>query len=140
MSNTHSDNEQSVLDLFEGFRGGVESMKTVVRRYFADDCQWSNPGAPTTTGPEEAIELMLQFEEVIGLHSTRIEVRHIIGSGNLVMAERLDTAVKEDGTDIVGIWITGVFEFDGPRIAHWREYFDPTPVQAFLPPELQTTS
>jgi limonene-1,2-epoxide hydrolase len=130
MSEAQTDHEQQVLDFFEAFGAGGDSMHAAFRQHFSEDCEWSNPGAPTTRGPEEAIELMRGYEAALGWAGARIDTHHIVSRGDVVMAERLDTALAADGSEIVAVMITGVFEFEGDRIAKWREYFDPTPAQA----------
>lgn len=55
--------------------------------------------------------------------SLRIDVRHQIAVGDLVMNERLDTFTFHDGGWVV-LPIAGVFELRGGKITAWRDYFD----------------
>ena len=53
----------------------------------------------------------------------RIETRHQVGLGEIVMNERVDTFTFPDGAE-VALPIAGVLELRGGRIHAWREYFD----------------
>ena len=58
----------------------------------------------------------------------RLEIRHQVASGDLVMNERTDS-ISLNGRRVT-LPICGVFEMDGGRIRAWREYFDLTPAKA----------
>jgi len=57
----------------------------------------------------------------------RLEIRHQIASGSIVMNERTDY-ITINGTAVV-LPICGVFEIEDGRIKAWREYFDLTPAK-----------
>ncbi len=58
----------------------------------------------------------------------RLEVRHQVASGDVVMNERTDFITRNGGP--VTLPICGVFEMQEGRIRAWREYFDLTPAKA----------
>jgi limonene-1,2-epoxide hydrolase len=58
----------------------------------------------------------------------RLEVRHQVASGDVVMNERTDLITRNGGP--VTLPICGVFEMQEGRIRAWREYFDLTPAKA----------
>ncbi len=58
----------------------------------------------------------------------RLEVRHQVASGDVVMNERTDFITRNGGQ--VTLPISGVFEMQEGRIRAWREYFDLTPAKA----------
>jgi limonene-1,2-epoxide hydrolase len=58
----------------------------------------------------------------------RLEIRHQVASGDIVMNERIDY-ITLNGSPVV-LPICGVFEIEGGRIAAWREYFDMAPARA----------
>jgi limonene-1,2-epoxide hydrolase len=51
-----------------------------------------------------------------------VEIRHVVGSGDLVMTERVDF-LEVDGRSLA-LPVAGVFELRDQRIAAWRDYFD----------------
>lgn len=57
-----------------------------------------------------------------GWSSTDWEVRHIIGAGDVVIAERIDRTVANGKT--IELPCCGVFELEGGKIKVWRDYFD----------------
>ena len=50
-------------------------------------------------------------------------VYHNIPVDPMVVTERVDIFEKEDGGEIE-LPVLGIFEFEGDKIAKWREYFD----------------
>jgi limonene-1,2-epoxide hydrolase len=52
----------------------------------------------------------------------KLEIRHQVANGDVVMNERIDRITIE-GT-VVELPICAVFEIDDGRIKAWREYFD----------------
>ena len=58
----------------------------------------------------------------------RLEVRHQVASGDVVMNERTDS-VTLNGKRVT-LPICAVFEMQGGRIRAWREYFDLAPAKA----------
>jgi limonene-1,2-epoxide hydrolase len=57
----------------------------------------------------------------------RLEVRHQVAAGNVVMNERIDS-ITLNGRPVV-LPICGVFEIEDGRIKAWREYFDLEPAR-----------
>lgn len=60
----------------------------------------------------------------------RLEIKHQVASGNIVMNERVDRITIE-GTE-VALAICAVFEVEDGRITAWREYFDLAGLQSAL--------
>ena len=58
----------------------------------------------------------------------RLEIRHQVASGDVVMNERTD-AITLNGKPVV-LPICAVFEIEAGRIRAWREYFDMAPARA----------
>jgi limonene-1,2-epoxide hydrolase len=58
----------------------------------------------------------------------RLEIRHQVATGNVVMNERTDR-ITLNGRPVV-LPICGVFEIEAGRIKAWREYFDLGPARA----------
>ena len=117
-------NEAVVLSAIKSWNEGVEATTEAIRKYFTDDCVWEQPGLPTTTGPEEAVQLavsMLNGEVFSGLD---VEYRNVVSAGDVVCTERIDWLVKPDGTRLGPIPVVGVTEFRDGKISGWREYAD----------------
>ena len=58
----------------------------------------------------------------------RLEVRHQVASGDIVVNERTDS-ITLNGKPVT-LPICAVFEMEGGRIRAWREYFDLAPAKA----------
>ena len=123
MTEAEARREQQVLALFEAFGKGGEALHAAIREVFADTCVWWNGVLVTTTGPEEAIAVMVGAEER-GVHSIDFEVRHLAVRGDVVLSERVDHGRGADGTLRWSVPVTGVFEFEGDKLVAWREFFD----------------
>ena len=103
---------------------GVEEGQTAVREHFTDDCVWMQSGFPTTTGPEEAAQLLADL--ATSLSMARIEVRWLnVASGDdVVFTERLDWLVQADGNRMGPSVVVSVTKFRDGRICEWRECFE----------------
>ena len=67
-----------------------EGMAQAFHDYFTPDSLWENVGMMTTTGPEEAIALMGQFETQLGCVTMVVDNLAIAAQGNKVLTERVD--------------------------------------------------
>ena len=76
-------------------------------------------------GKDGAAAWVRKFESV---PPGRLEVRHQVASGDVVMNERTDS-VTLNGKRVT-LPICAVFEMQGGRIRAWREYFDLAPAKA----------
>jgi limonene-1,2-epoxide hydrolase len=124
MTDQEARREQQARRLFEGFGEGPEAVHAAIREVFAEDCIWVNGPIATTTGPEEAIALMVGAEER-GVHAIEFEVLNLAVRGDVVFAERIDHARDATGNRGWSVPVVGVLEFEGDKLAVWREYFDP---------------
>jgi limonene-1,2-epoxide hydrolase len=102
---------------------GIGASKEAIRKHFTDDCRWEQAGLPTTTGPEEAAQLMGTMEEM-GFSSMTVEFRNVAAAGDVVFTERIDWMVRPDGSLVGPFPVVGVTEFREGKISAWREYFD----------------
>jgi limonene-1,2-epoxide hydrolase len=116
-------NEQVIRDVLQAWTEGIAASQAAIRKHFTDECQWEQVGLPTTTGPEEAAQLMGSMEQM-GFSAMAVEFRNVSSSGNVVFTERVDWLVRPDGSRL-GPWpVVGVTEFRDGKISAWREYFD----------------
>ena len=102
---------------------GMEAAAAATREHFADDCVWEQTAIPTTTGPEEAAQLMLGMEGM-GFRAIEVDYRNVVAAGDVVCTERVDHLVGLDGTRKGSFPVVGVTEFREGKISSWREYFD----------------
>lgn len=88
--------------------------------YFTENGVYHNMPA----GPIEGRAAIQQFIGGFTAAWTKTEwdVLNVIGSGDVVIAERLDRT--EAGEKHVDLPCTGVFEIRNGKIATWRDYFD----------------
>jgi limonene-1,2-epoxide hydrolase len=92
--------------------------------FTADAVYHSIPLTPIV-GKEAIEEFVTKFADV---PPGRLEVRHQVAAGDIVMNERVDY-ITINGTAVV-LPICGVFEIEEGRIKAWREYFDLGPARA----------
>jgi limonene-1,2-epoxide hydrolase len=101
-----------------------EAMADAFRSYFTPDTIWENVGMMTTTGPEEALAIMDQFEAQLGCVTMVVDNLAIAAQGNKVLTERVDHLLKADGSEAMAARVMGIFEVENGKITAWRDYFD----------------
>jgi limonene-1,2-epoxide hydrolase len=118
-------NEQTFRKFLDSWEQGNQAFAAVVRELFTDDCTWSQPGLPTTTGPQEAIDLANGLD-AMGMTAIRVITSNSASSadGNTVFTERIDEILAADGTVMMTVPVVGVAEFRDGKVCAWREYFD----------------
>jgi limonene-1,2-epoxide hydrolase len=116
-------NEDVIRALIQAWVEGLEAAMAATREHFADDCVWEQTGLPTTTGPEEAAQLILSME-AMGFSSIDVEFRNVVAAGDVVCTERVDWLVRPDGSRVGPFPVVGVTEFRDGKVSSWREYFD----------------
>jgi limonene-1,2-epoxide hydrolase len=117
-------NESVFREVLGACTQSVEAAQDAVRKHFTQDCVWEQSGFPTTTGPEEAADLLAGMVDSLGLASIDVEYRHIASGEDVVFTERLDWLVQKDGSRMGPAVVVGVAEFRDGKISAWREYFD----------------
>ncbi|HZQ83335.1 MAG TPA: limonene-1,2-epoxide hydrolase family protein [Acidimicrobiales bacterium] len=116
-------NEDVLREVLRAWEEGIAASQQAFREHFTDDCRWEQAGMPTTTGPEEAAQLVGTMEQM-GFTNMAVEFRNVAVAGDVVFTERVDWLVRADGTRL-GPWpVVGVTEFRDGKISAWREYFD----------------
>jgi limonene-1,2-epoxide hydrolase len=116
-------NEDVLRQVLHAWTEGIAASQAAVHTHFTEDCRWEQAGLPTTTGPEEAAQLIATMEEM-GFTSLAVEFRNVAVAGDVVFTERVDWLIRPDGSR-VGPWpVVGVTEFRDGKISAWREYFD----------------
>ncbi len=92
---------------------------------FTDDAVYHNMPLDPVVGPE-AIRTFI--EGFIGrVDSVEFQIRNIVGSGDVVLTERVDVFVAPGKR--IELPVMGTFELRDGRIAAWRDYFD---LQSFM--------
>jgi limonene-1,2-epoxide hydrolase len=116
-------NEDVLRDVLRAWETSIAASQEAIRTHFTDDCRWEQAGLPTTTGPDEAADLMGSMEQM-GFCCMAVEFRNVAVAGDVVFTERVDWLVRSDGSRL-GPWpVVGVTEFRNGKISAWREYFD----------------
>lgn len=103
---------------------GFDGCCAAMREDFTDRTVWENVGLSLTTGADEAIALMRQFREQLGMDRLEIDVLAAVSLGNSVLTERVDHLLRADGSIIASIRLMGTLEVDDGKIVAWRDYFD----------------
>ncbi len=88
--------------------------------YFADDGVYHNMPAGPVTGRDNVEKLIRGF--IASWTQTTWDVLHVLCSGDVVVAERLDRT--RAGGKSVDLPCVGVFELEAGKIKTWRDYFD----------------
>ena len=86
---------------------------------FTDDAVYHNISLEPLVGKAAIREFVAGYA---GVPSDRVDFRHQLVSGNVVMNERLDHVTF--GGRVVDLPICGVFELRDGRIARWTDYYD----------------
>jgi limonene-1,2-epoxide hydrolase len=88
--------------------------------YFAEDGIYHNMPMGPVQGHAALRPFIAGF--LSGWSKTEWEIRSIVGSDDVVIAERVDRTVVGDKP--VDLPCCGVFELKDGKIAAWRDYFD----------------
>lgn len=101
-----------------------EAMLASYQAYFTPETIWENVGMSTTTGIDEAIALLGQFDATYDVKTVGVDMINISAAGNVVMTERVDRLIAAAGHEVMAIRMMGVFEVENGKIVYWRDYFD----------------
>ena len=88
--------------------------------YFAEDGVYHNMPMGPVTGRANVEKLIRGF--IASWTETQWELLHVLCSGNVVIAERIDR-IRAGGKS-VDLPCVGVFEVEGGKIKKWCDYFD----------------
>lgn len=88
--------------------------------YFAEDGVYHNMPMAPVQGRENVEKLIAGFSA--SWTQTCWEIRHLLGRGDVVIAERVDRT--KIGDKSVELPCAGVFELQDGKIKSWRDYFD----------------
>jgi limonene-1,2-epoxide hydrolase len=118
-----SNNEDVIRAVLSSWSESIAAAQAATRTHFTDDCRWEQTGLPTTTGPEEAAQ-MLGSMEAMGFSGIAVDYRNVVAMGDVVCTERVDWLVRPDGSRVGPLPVVGITEFRNGKISAWREYFD----------------
>jgi limonene-1,2-epoxide hydrolase len=107
----------AMLEKPGGFADGV-------RAFFTEQTNYQNVGMSDTTGIEETLGFLDQFEAATGISYLEIDMLAIAETGNKVLTERIDRLYAVDGSLIMAPPVMGVFEVADGKLIAWRDYFD----------------
>ncbi len=89
--------------------------------FFADDAIYHNIPVDPIKGKDAVREI---FQAIVDtFREIRLEVLNVAAQGNVVMAERIDHFVTNDGA-VVTLPVTGVFNIRDGQIARFADFFD----------------
>jgi limonene-1,2-epoxide hydrolase len=117
-----AEHEQIVREFLTRMGPTHADIRSTVDKFLADDCVWENPGSPVCRGKEQILELMpSDFARL------EVRIRHMATVGDTVLAERVESMLRADGTPIaLNLKVMAAFELRSGRISAWRDYFDIT--------------
>lgn len=111
-------NEQVVLDFFAAWS---RLDPAEIAGFFTEDGIYHNMPGPQGVQGRANIERFIRGFAA-SWTETSWEVLHIMSSGDVVIAERVDRTKAGDKS--VDLPVVGVFEMEGGKIRVWRDYFD----------------
>ncbi|MGH3970814.1 MAG: limonene-1,2-epoxide hydrolase family protein [Mycobacterium sp.] len=91
-----------------------------VGSFFSEDAVYHNVPMDPVRGRAAIAATVAEFMAMGG--QVRVDIRHIVAEGHIVMVERVDHFVGSERT--IAIPIVGVFEVREGKITAWRDYFD----------------
>ncbi len=120
-----TDPKSIVLEFIATWRN-EQALHAGLRQYLLPDTVWENIGFSRTVGPEQAIDLMTKVVEQgdSAMANLEVEIVNIIAERDVVMTERKDHMVDDQGNRKATIHVMGVFQVKDGKIAAWRDYFD----------------
>jgi len=89
--------------------------------WFTEDATYHNIPVDPLVGHEAIAGMVDMF--TTGLTVVEYKILEMVSRGSTVMTERIDVFRKADG-GLVELPVMGIFEWQGDKIANWREYFD----------------
>jgi limonene-1,2-epoxide hydrolase len=96
--------------------------------YFTADAVYHNVPRRPLVGTDAIREALVRI--LAGHDAMRFEILTLVADGHVVVAERVDHLWAGDVH--VPLPVMGIFELQGGRIAAWRDYFDPAPVEPIM--------
>ena len=104
-------------------------MHEAIRAYFTPKTVWENVGLAVTTGIDDALGVLAQFNQAMGIDAIDVEMLAIAADGDRVLTERIDHLLRADGSEVWAPRVMGIFEIEDGRICAWRDYFDSAKAQ-----------
>ncbi len=117
-------NEQLALDFFHAMGPTLESFERNFADRLAVDAVWESVGLPVRQGRAACIDYLRDLNARTGMEYCTIELVNLVGAGDVVLSERIDTMCRADGSPIMSFRIMGAIEVRDGRIARYTDYFD----------------
>lgn len=96
-----------------------------IRDTFTQGTVWENVGFVTSTGIDEALEVLAGFGQDADSLIMRVDTLTLAAGGNKVLTERVDHIVAPaTGQPSISFPVMGIFEVADGKITAWRDYFD----------------
>jgi limonene-1,2-epoxide hydrolase len=119
------DNEKIVLSFLEGMHQPISQVPAHLKACLTEDAVWGNCGFPPAVGIDDIMAKHEASMTVFGEYILDVTIHNIASKGDVVFTERTDVGRQLDGTEIMTVPVTGVFELRDGRICRWVDYFDP---------------
>ncbi|SES21578.1 limonene-1,2-epoxide hydrolase family protein [Sphingobium sp. YR768] len=120
--------QRTVEDFLDAWSGGIDAIRCSFQGYFTDQTVWENVGMSTTVGAQQGLSIIDEFERTADMGAIIVDMMYIATDGNRVLTERIDRIMGKDGSEKLAIRLMGIFEVEGGKIVHWRDYFDTAPL------------
>jgi limonene-1,2-epoxide hydrolase len=124
------DHDEQARRFFASWSLSFGEMCDGFHEFLAPDCIWDQRPMCRTTGPASAVRFLRVSRRALGLRTIGVDLVSLAVNGDMVHSARIDHLYRADGGLIASAPVAGVMTFRDGRIAHWKEYFDPTVLAA----------
>jgi limonene-1,2-epoxide hydrolase len=87
-------------------------------------CRWEQRPMLVTNTRSQALRFLRISRRALGLATIEVDLRYLASVGDVVLTERIDHLLRNDGTVITSAPVAGVLEFEGRQVVAWREHFN----------------
>jgi limonene-1,2-epoxide hydrolase len=116
--------EQIAIEFFRRWAVSFDELCASFEDVMAPVCRWEQRPMLVTNTRSQALRFLRVSRRVLRLATVEVELPYVTSVGNVVLTERIDHLLRNDGTLIASAPVAGVLEFDGRRVVAWREYFN----------------
>ncbi len=123
MVTASSPQEQLVLDLFDGMGPDIESFKVHLPHLLTGDVVWEIVGWDNPQGINDCLAYVDTAHR--DRHDEVQDQRdHLASAGDVVLTERVDEMLREDGSLVMSFRVMGALEVRGDKIVRYTDYLD----------------
>lgn len=116
--------------LFESWGSSFDDLVAGFKRAMAPNAFFQQTRTPDLSGIDQIVEFLHTARRSGVMETIDVELVNMIDDGRFVVSERVDRMKDASGRVMATMPCVGIMEFDGDRIAVWRDYFDTADLQS----------